>query len=103
MAPSRISRTATANGVAIVTVAFAAGRPDCATGRPSRMVPAVIAMVARSIALHVAGHPWARADEIAADEYCATANAVGVYRMRLRDRLDPRSLRAAGAGRTHQA
>ena len=83
-------RDQTRDGTALVGVGFMAGRPDAATGRPSRMVPAVIEMVARSIALHAAGHSWARADETAADEYCAKKDAVAVYRKRLRDRLaDP--------------
>jgi hypothetical protein len=73
----------------MVGVGFVAGRPDPATGRRSRMIAAVIEMVARSIALHVAGYSWARADEVAADEYCAQKDAVGVYRKRLRDRLTP--------------
>jgi hypothetical protein len=78
-----------AKGLAMVGVGFVAGRPDPATGRRSRMIAAVIEMVARSIALHVAGYSWARADEVAADEYCAQKDAVGVYRKRLRDRLTP--------------
>ena len=80
-------RDQTRDGIAIVGIGLAAGRPDPATGRRSRMVPVVIEMVASAIAHHAAGHSWARAHEAAADEYCAQKDAIAVYRKRLRDRL----------------
>lgn len=66
-----------------IGLGFSAGRE----GRPRRMTDEVLKLAVRSVALRVAGKKAAEADEMVSHAYQAQS-APGVYRKRLRDRLE---------------